>query len=209
MKMKALIVMVFTVLLLGGCSGFKSSAPAPDIYMLHAFPGDKGAADRPLHVVAVSEPEVPAGFETDKIVIYLQQERRMDYAAHANWPGPLPKILQQFFAQSVDNAPGVMGVVPGSGIPAAAKLFVRVNDFQPVYETDVRAAPLLKVSLTFTFINQREKISASFTLAKTEGAASNSLTAITSGLEALAREITAEALWKMKLAPRQLHQTPD
>ncbi|MEZ0223972.1 MAG: ABC-type transport auxiliary lipoprotein family protein [Alphaproteobacteria bacterium] len=210
MKLNAFIIAAFSTLLLSGCSGLKSSAPPPDIYMLHAAPLEEtGAAARALRVLAIPEPEVPAGFEADKIVIYLQQERRMDYAAHANWSGPLPKVLQQFIVQTASNTPGLMGVTPESGVPAASRLLVRVNDFEPVYESGVKAAPLLKVSLTFTSISQQEKVGTSFTLVKTQAATANSLTAITNGLEVLARELTAEALWKMKFSPRQPRPTPD
>jgi cholesterol transport system auxiliary component len=207
MRLNTWIFAIFLALVLEGCSGFKSSAPPPDIYALHAAPGPPAVANRPPYIVAISEPEVPAGFETEKIVVYLQHERRMDHAAHAAWPGPLPKVLQQFIVQSARAIPGLMGVTPEAGIPANAKLLVRVNDFEPVYETGEKAAPLLKVSLTFTLISQRDKIVASFTLAKTQMAESNSLTAIASGLEGLAREMTQEALWKMKFPPRQLRQT--
>jgi ABC-type uncharacterized transport system auxiliary subunit len=209
MKMRTVIFAIFSVLMLEGCSGFKSSAPPPDIYTLQAPPVTGATAGRPSHIIAVTEPEVPAGFETEKIAVYLQDERRMDYAAHASWPGPLPKVLQQFIAESASGMPGVIGVLPESGIPASSRLAVRVNDFEPVYKADVKSAPLLKVSLTFTLMTRQDKIGTSFTVAKSEPATANSLTVITGGLEKLAREITSEALWKMNFAPRQRHQTRD
>lgn len=198
-KHSTLALLLASVLLLSGCGGFKSSTPPPTLYPLHA------AAEAPQpakaqRVVSVAEPLVPPGFDSDRIAIYLEQSRRMDYAAGAAWPAPLPKVLQDFIVHAAAANPRVMAVLPDSGAPASYNLMVRVNDFEPVYAADAKAVPLLKASMTFSLVAlDRNKIIASFTESRENPAAANSLTAITGGLETLAQDMVSQAWQKMLL----------
>lgn len=187
-------------LALTGCSGFKSTEPPTTLYMLHAAETTAPQAQQTRRFVSVAEPSVPPGFESERIAVYQQQNRRMDYAAGAAWPAPLPKVLQNFIVHSAGGASGVMAVLPDSGIPAGYNLFVRVNDFEPVYTGDAKAAPLLKASMTFTLMSlERNKLVATFTESRDTPAAANTLTAITGGLEQLAQSMVADAFQKMPL----------
>lgn len=191
--MRTLAVFCLSALLLTGCSGFslKSSAPPLALYTLHA--AGAPAAARAKQVIAIAEPDVPPGFESDRIAILLDQGRRQDYAAGAAWPAPFPKVLQDFLVRSGNAVEGLMAVTLDSGLPARYKLLVKVNDFEPVYAADAKAPPLLKVSMTFTLQPlDKNVISASFTLAEDRPASANSLTAITGGLESIAQDIVAQ-----------------
>ncbi len=204
MKMKAVLPLLALALGLTGCSGLslKSSAPPQTLYTLHAAAASPQAGP-PLRIVAIATPVVPPGFDAERIAVYLDQGRRMDYAAGAAWPGPFPRVLQEFLAQSAATVPGMLGVTPDSGIPASQALLVRVNDFEPIYSADAKSPPLLKESITFTLVSvDKNKTGAIFTLTGEMPASSNTLTAITQGLEVLARNMAAEVFRKIGPAPR-------
>ena len=190
MKKKFVVIVVSCMLVLGACSPFKSDQPPMTVYAVHAAPS--AAAEKPARVVSVAEPSVPQGFESNRLAVYLQDGRRMDYAAGAGWPGPLPKVLQDFMVQSGSAAPGIMAVTPDSGIPAGYSLLVKVNDFEPVYGADAKSAPQLKLSFTFTLLSG-DKIVSSFTLAEAKTASANSLTVIVGEMESMLQEIAAQA----------------
>src|SRR5262249_20273013 len=94
MKKAIPAIVLASALLLSGCSGFKSSAPPTALYTIHMAQAQPQAASRQKRIVSVAEPAVPPGFESDRIAVVFEQGRRMDYAAGAAWPAPLPKVLQ-------------------------------------------------------------------------------------------------------------------
>ena len=199
MKMKNWSILLGFALLLSGCSGFslKSSAPPMTLYRLQAAPPALQAGP-PQRIIAIAEPVVPPGFESERIAVYLEQGRRMDYAAGAAWPGPFPKVLQDFMVQSAATVPGLLGVTSDSGLPATAVIVARVNDFEPVYTTDAKSAPMLKESMTFMLEGlDGRRSEPMFTLTGEIPASANTLMAITAGLQTLAQNLTAQAFQKI------------
>jgi ABC-type uncharacterized transport system auxiliary subunit len=196
--MKKLIpaIMLASALLLSGCSGFKSSAPPTAMYTIHAAQAQPQGVYRQKRIVSVAEPSMPPGYDTDRIAISFDQGRRMDYAAGAAWPAPLPKMLQDFVLHSANAMPGIMAVAPDSGLPATSSLQVRVNDFEPVYAGDPKKEPpVVRVSMTFTLMSlERNRIIATVTKGGEQPASANTLTAITGGLETVAQDTVAAGL---------------
>lgn len=187
-----------SVLLCGAlcaCSpSFKSAQPPATVYAIHAETAAMSESGK-ASVVVIPEPVVPAGFETGKIAVYLDGGRRMDYAAGAIWPAPLAKMLQEFSVQSARGVPGVLAATPESGMPAAWRLNVIVNDFAPVYGAG--DSPELRVSLTFMLVSLRnDRVADSFTLSRSAQSA-HSLSAIVTGMESLLREMMAEAFARL------------
>lgn len=172
------------------CSPFKSSQPPATLYAIHAETA-AASESKKASIVVIPEPVVPAGFETAKIAVYLDGGRRMDYAAGASWPAPLAKMLQGFIVQSARGVPGVLAATPESGMAAAWRLNVIVNDFEPVYGAG--GSPELRASLTFTLVSLRnDQVVDSFTLARRAQSA-HSVSAIVSGMESLLRGMMTEA----------------
>lgn len=184
-----------------GCSPFKAAqAPPPLIYALHAAPVAAVQPARKPHVVAIPEPQVPAGFDSARIGVYLDGGSRFDYAAGAAWPSPLPAMLQQLLLESAQAQPGVLAVAPEAGINARHRLVVRVNECAPVYAGAAVAGPELRISLTFSLVPVRtEEPVATFTLSDTRQV-SNSLGAITAGMEEMLRAMTAEGWTRIRHA---------
>ena len=124
---------LMSALLLGACMPLKSSQPAPVIYALHGLPEPRQQIKKNiLHVIAVREPEVPPGFNVNKIALYLYNTRRLDYYMNAAWPERLGKILQGVIEQSAQRLPNTIAADQDSGIPASYEIWIKVNDFEPV-----------------------------------------------------------------------------
>lgn len=197
-KPRSLAVLVLLLpLLAAGCSGMKSSQPPATIYMVHAA-GCTAAPVLSKGVLSIPEPEMPAGFDTERIALYLAGGRRLDYFAGAAWPDHLGKMLQQVILQTPCD---IATATPDTANAATATLYVKVNDFEPVYAGGPKATPVLKVSMRFRLTSgDRELPLADFTVQQTGDAPANTLTGVTQGLETLSQAVLAQAF--AQLEPR-------
>lgn len=182
---------------LSGCLALASSEVPPNTYAIHYRAAPENAVSpSPLRgVLKVQEPDLPAGFETDRIALYLEGGRQLDYYAGAKWPEPLDQVLQDVIVQAGYHALPQMTVdTQDLGVPADYKLAVKVIEFGPVYANGPEGIPHLKASMIFTLIRlPEEDVIADFTLENGQMAESNDLTSITGGLEILLRQMLVEA----------------
>jgi len=192
MKKGALLLVMIFSLPLGACAALKSSLPPTTIYALHAGPL-KQQKKTAAHIISIAEPEVPAGFDTERIALYLYGGQRMDYYANLAWPEHLGRVLQDVIVQSAASAPNLMAVTPESGIPASYNLFVKVNDFEPVYASGAENPPQLKVSMSFRLVSAQGEVLLNTTLSSEKPAGMNTQAAIIAGLEKLLQENAARA----------------
>src|SRR4051812_29472162 len=84
----------------------KSDKPPAAIYALQAgplCPRDAGIS-RERKLISVAPPQVPAGFDTNRIALYLMSGRRMDYFASAVWPSNLPEVMQDFIVSAAGHS---------------------------------------------------------------------------------------------------------
>jgi ABC-type uncharacterized transport system auxiliary subunit len=192
-------VMALSVCGLSACITLKSDREPPVTYMIHA------AADAPRlkietpAVINIPEPELPVGFSTDQIVLYLKNGRQLDYFAQARWPDELEEVLQDVIVLSARKAfPGAKIVTPDLDVPANYRLAVTVTEFQPVYSGAPDSAPHLYEAIHFRLISlPAETIAAEFTISRDGMAGGNDLTSIVSGLESLLHQILPQAFGTM------------
>jgi ABC-type uncharacterized transport system auxiliary subunit len=177
------------------CSPFQSAQKPPTVYALQgASVGEKQDTVTP-RAILVPEPHVPTGFDTNKIALYLYNKRRLDYYSNAVWADRLGNVLQGVILQTVSNTAGLMGVIPGWGLPASEELLVTVNDFEPVFAAGADGIPQLKVSLNYQVVSlENGKLLRSATFSETAPAAANTQTSIVSGLETLLKQVNARAM---------------
>ncbi|MGZ9097061.1 MAG: ABC-type transport auxiliary lipoprotein family protein [Micavibrio sp.] len=189
---------------LSGCLSLASSEVPPNIYAMHYRPApDDNASSHDFGgVLKVQEPDLPAGFETDRIALYLEGGRRLDYYAGAKWPEPLDQVLQDAIVQAGHHALPKMTVdTQDIDMPADYKLAVKVVEFGPVYANGPDGIPHLEATMIFTLIRLPDhNIIADFTLENGHRAEANDLTSITSGLESLLHEMMVEAYETIKKA---------
>ena len=199
--MKKIILLTVSVLALAGCQGLTSSKKPVSIYNLR-YTGAETAAMETAGVpgvMVISEPMLPAGLETDRIALYLDQGRRLDYYADASWAESLEDVLQDVIVQAGRAAlPQMVVDSPRLNVPANYRLAVNVLDFTPVYSAAPESAPDLKVAVNFTLVHLPEKLIISdFTLENGRAATANNLPAVAAGLEELMNSILTAGFEKV------------
>jgi ABC-type uncharacterized transport system auxiliary subunit len=148
-------------------------------------------------VVVVPTPELPPGFDTEKIAIQFE-DGRVDHYADAQWSARLDDLVQDVvieraqrkFSGAIIGKPGV--------VPAANyRLVVRVTGFGPVYKSSPDMPPRLNAGVTLTVIElPQETIRAQFSVNRTEIATENRLGAITNDLRGLLHSALDDVLEK-------------
>ncbi len=201
--MKKLIVIASLSALLTGCAGggiLTSTEPPQTIYALRAAESTGSAQNAgPARVVEIAKPNLPPGFETDRIALYMDSGRTLDYYSGARWPDILDAVIQDFTRRTATNTlPYVVATLPNQNQYADYRLNIKLNEFQPVYGSGSSAPPELVVDAEFTLVAlPSEKIVQSFRLAKRNVAPSNNLEAIAGGLEEILRQIQGEAFARL------------
>jgi ABC-type uncharacterized transport system auxiliary subunit len=185
------------ILLLSGCgSVLKSDEPAATIFSLRA---ENAAPARTPNgtskVLEIQRPLLPPGFDTNRIAMYLNNGRELNYYSGAQWPAPLDETLQDFTEQLARQAlPGAILASPGQAIDLDHRLQIKVNDFQPVYAGAADRAPTLKASMSFTLLSMPdEEILTHFTVQQEMPAEANNLGAVAAGLQALLQSVETQA----------------
>jgi ABC-type uncharacterized transport system auxiliary subunit len=181
----------------GGSSASKNDPPT-STYTLHAASSGKpdSAGPKGAAVIVVPTPEVPTGFDTEKIALYFEQGRQLDYYANAQWSGRLDELLRDFIVQTARHEfPGkTVGTTDLSNSPRY-KLVVKILDFQPVYSGGPDGVPRLDVAMTMTLIElPGGKVKANASAKKSAQASANRMTIVTKELEGLLQAATHQAL---------------
>ena len=190
-------VLLLAVTGLSGCLAFTSSEMPPSTYTIH-YQGVSGGPV-PLtgarSVLKIDEPDMPVGLETDRIALFLNNGRQLDYYAGAKWPEPLDHVLQDAIVQAGHQVLPQMTIDSEEiNLPGDYRLAVKVSAFAPVYAGAATSLPRLKAAMIFTLIRLPEQaVMTSFTLTREADAPSNDLTAITGGLENLLQAMLTEA----------------
>ena len=197
MKRSTVTVMAAFAAVLGlaGCSPLKSTAPAPLTYTLQPALASEQTQTLPSGVLYVMRPSLPSGFDTDRIALFMDGGRRIDYYAGARWAEPLDSVLQNVMVRSGRHElPNMIVDTPDLSIPVDYKLAVKVNDFAPVYAGAPDQAPAMRLSMTFTLVSTpHEDVLADFTLESQGRAQDNSVSAVTAGLENMLQAILPRA----------------
>lgn len=136
--------------LLAGCSGFRSSEPATQTYVLRpplpaAVDGTAVAADASL---AVLRPAAAPGLAGERIAL-IESGQRLDWYRDARWPDELPALLRSQLIEAL-RAAGHFASVQGDEAPFAASylLAVEIRHFEADYTGG--APPRVRVVLTAT-----------------------------------------------------------
>lgn len=190
---KNILFFIIATIILSGCGGLTSKATPPVTYSLRAHEENSTAAAS--GIMLVPTPQMPAGFETEQIALFMDGGRRLDYYAGAKWPAALDDVIQDVIVQTGRHQlPDMIINTPDMNIPSDYKLGVKINDFAPVYQSGADGIPLLKISMTFTLLQlPEENVLAGFTLDNEQRASSNNISSVTTGLEDLLQTTLLQA----------------
>ena len=216
MKKLALIALSSLVLATAGCSSLLTQkTPPPTIYALHAAApenaGEEVVGLKKAKVISLAEPGVPAGFDTDRIALFLDNGRRLDYYANAKWPEHLGEVIQNVLIESAPVAEGITVVPPDAAAQPAYRLIASVLDFAPHYQGGANGVPQLNVTVNFRLVEiATDRLVLDVTLPATAAASANTQTAVVGGLEALLQQVTASAYEQVSAAvkPKRAAKKP-
>ena len=183
--------------LMSACVSFNEQAPPPQRYLLHPVTPteDIPMPELPVSIV-VARPQVAPGLDTERIAV-VRDRRQLDYYADARWAGTLPAVLHEFFVASLENSyrlPG-LGEDPVRS-DARYRLDFKVRAFQAEYvDDDIEAAPMLRVTLVAAFVRRDDdRTVLRLKQSRSAQATSNSLGAVTHGIERLTQDSFVELL---------------
>lgn len=189
-------------LALSGCSTgelLTSKEPPQTIYALRPAPANAEGPASTARIIEISHPSIPPGMEGDRIALYHNNGQKLDYYASARWTSTLDDVLQNFTRRTASSVlPYVIAVTPEQNIDAQYRLQLKVDEFQPVYGTDLTGAPMIEVSIEFTLISiQGDIVVSNFTLSKRGKATANRLDVVAAGLEKMLQEIEYDAFMRI------------
>jgi ABC-type uncharacterized transport system auxiliary subunit len=180
--------------------GKTEERPPPVMYTLHepnAGVMDVATEAMGRVVVVVPLPELPPGFDTNRIAIQFE-DGRVDYYADAQWSARLDELVQDVLIQRAQRIfsgaiVGKPGVVPAANY----RLVARITGFGPLYKSSADMAPRLNASVTLTVIElPQETIRTQFSVTKTAMASENRLSTITNDLRGLLHSAVDDVLEK-------------
>lgn len=202
MKRTLLLLSSLSLLAAPGCALLKSNEPRQTTYTLRPAPASQAPQGEtgPARIVELPKPDVPSGFERDRIALYLDDGRKLDYYASARWAAPFNIVAEDFTRRALAaSLPNVVQVTPVQSVDADYRLQVRINDFQPVYRGSFKDAPRLMTSVSFTLVNlPDESIVTSFTLSAEQDASSPRLDVIISELSAQLDTVQRDAFTRLE-----------
>ena len=132
--MKRLLWLLMASASLAGCGSlFQTKAAPPTMYLLSMTkPAAANAVALPVDV-AVLNPKVRAGLDTDRIAL-LYPDRRLDYFANVRWSGPVDELIQELAVQEFHASGGVRNVSGDASVFSSGYwLEIEVADFQAEY----------------------------------------------------------------------------
>lgn len=214
-KKPLILAFVALPLLLAACANpsklLTSTAPQQTTYTLRPAPETAPAEHvGAARIVEIAKPVLPPGFETDRIALLTQGGQKLDYFAAAKWPDIFDNVVQDTVRRSARNVlPYVVAVTPAQAMDPDYRLQTKINDFQPVYGSDINAAPDVRVSVEFTLVRLPEnRIVSSFILTRAQPAESNRLDSIAGTLEKMFQDILGEAFGRLNSRMMQGTTTP-
>lgn len=201
------IATVLGALLAQGCASgaFESDQPYQQVYVLAGLPARSAPATILAVDLAVAQPQVRPGLDTDRIAV-LYPDRRLDYFAASRWGGPADAVLQSLLVESLRNGAGLRSVQGDvSTFAPEYVLQTEVTDFQAEYagEGDIPQAHVQLIVTLGRFADRRPLIS--FVADARVPAESNNLRAVVAAFEQASHQAAATVVDGTRSALDQAH----
>ena len=192
--MRSHLIPLATLLAVSGCaSGFHSSAPPAQVYVLRITgSGENTVAASPVDIsIRVGRPLAGPGLDSDHIVL-VQPNHRMSHYAASRWPADLPEVVEALVVEKL-RATGVWTSVQDSlsPFPADYMLRIAIRRFEADY-TQGGGAPQVHVVLDCVLGRRSgREVVASFVAEGSSAATDNRLSAVVSAFEHAVNEALA------------------
>jgi cholesterol transport system auxiliary component len=188
--------------LLASCSGFRSSEPATQAYVLRA--PAPAAQSAPAHSVTlrVLRPLPGPGLDTEHIML-LDPDRTFRYYAGSSWAAPLPEVVQALVVETLRGSGAFSAVSDSrSAFPADYMLQISVRRFEADYSAG-SGAPVVQVSLECMLARRSDRgLVATFAAESSATASENRMSAVVAAFEQAAGAALASVAERSAAAVR-------
>jgi len=168
-------------LLLAGCSGLRSKAPADQVYLLQPALPAAATATAAAGGLRVMLPVVAPGLDTQRIAL-VRADGRLDYYAASRWPADLSQVLQPLLIDAL-RAGGQFRAVQSDSAPFNAEYLLQVEVRQFGIEYDAAGNPVARVALVCLLGRANDRTAVrSFTIEQRAPAAANRMAAVMAAL---------------------------
>jgi cholesterol transport system auxiliary component len=184
------LCMIALLASLAACAGslLSSKIPPATIYVLAAAPAN-GATSSVSNVdLAVAQPAVTPGLDTDRIAV-LHEARRLDYYQEAQWGATLSQVTQALVIGTLQNQKLFRSVTSEQArVTANYLLDFEVRDFQAEYAND-SSAPTIRVTLAGSLIRIKDRnLVGAWPASVTVTASANRMSAVVAAFESAAQQ---------------------
>ena len=202
MKKSLSMVACCAAMSLSACSPsalLKSDEPRAITYSLRSTGGEASVFSGPTKIVEISKPILPSGFDRNRIVLFMDDGRKLDYYAAAEWPAPLDSVIEEFTKSTLTaTLPSMIAISATESVPSDYRLQLRVVDFEPIYGDSYEVPPKLLTKIEFTLIAlPAERIVSNFILNRENVASSSRRDVIITELQSQLQSIENEAFGKL------------
>jgi cholesterol transport system auxiliary component len=197
LRAAALATMTLAAVMLAGCGGFSSDAPADRIYILNVAPPAATPAAVVQGVLLVPRPAVQPGLDTDRIAL-TRPGNQLDYFAASRWGVPLPRVLGAFAVQSLGGSFATVASADRGAGPGDYELLLTARHFEAEYP-DGGGPPVARVAFECLLVGAApRRVLGGCDADVREPAAENRMAAIVSAFERASQraldEVRAEAV---------------
>jgi ABC-type uncharacterized transport system auxiliary subunit len=172
---------VSLALLLAGCSGLRSNAPADQVYLLQPVLPAVVTATAAAGGLRVMLPAVAPGLDTERIAL-VHPDGRLGYYASSRWAADLSAVLQPLLVDAL-RAGGKFRAVQSDGTPFNAEYLLQVEVRQFGIEYDASGNPVARVALVCLLGSASDRTAVrSFTIEQRAPASTNRMGAVVTSL---------------------------
>ncbi|MEO7774043.1 MAG: ABC-type transport auxiliary lipoprotein family protein [Steroidobacteraceae bacterium] len=177
----AVLLQVPALVLLAGCSGLKSSAPAEQVYVLR--PAILEALPTPLKAsLQILRVEAHPGLESDRIML-LRPGRRLDAFSGARFASGLPEVIGAAVVEAFRGSGSFTIVSEDRNVGSDFALDITVLRFEAQY-ADENSAPIVQLLFDCTLLDRRQRDTlASFRIAASVPATENRLGSVVEAMD--------------------------
>jgi len=196
------IAVAGALLLLAGCSGFRSTQGTGQVYTLTApLPQAVASADTmPAATLRLARPLAAPGLDTDRIAL-TRSGQRLDYYTASRWSAEVPALVHALAVEALRGAGRFGAVQPdGAHFDASYLLQIEVLRFQADYAD--AGPPTVHVQLLATLGRQDDrKLIATVVADSSVVASANRMEAVVGAFQAATSEALGQLAARLQPPP--------
>jgi len=194
---RAFLTLSAAAVMLGGCGDLVGPPAALPIYVMRPqFP--VAPAPKVTWSLALARPNAPGALDSERIAL-IQPGGIMDYYAGAQYPDPLPDLVESALLDAFTRTQALSGVSRAAeGLRSDYHIYTDIKDFEARYAV-ANGIPDAVVTMDVRLVASRGRaVAGNISVTRTVPATANSVPAVTEALsQALAGVVSEIVVWAL------------